>query len=560
MESLTNILKLLAGVGLFLFAMYLVEESLKNLSGRKFKIFLQRITKNRLGAVGGGALVTGILQSSSMVSLMVLAFVGAGVFTMRNAMAIIMGANLGTILSSWLVVSMGFKVNIEIAAYPAVCLGGILFVMFGNRKTMKNVAYFLFGFGLLFIALSFMKTAMEAEVKQIDLSRFASMPPLVFLLLGFVITLLVQSSSVTMALTLSALHAGAFDFLTGAAIVLGAETGTTIKIVLGAAGGSASKKRVAVGNFLFNVFLTLSAFLFLRPLVYFITEVLFVTDPLYGLVTFSSLINLLSILIFLPFLDPYAKFLERLFKESDDSASAFIGNAELTEPHTALDLFRRETAYFIENSMIFNVSLFELDNTFLKVHPEFDRINEKRKYHSMTVEEKYEFLKLLQGELQAFYLNLRAKLPADHSGQLNQLMAAVRSSMYSVKCMKDVGANISNLQRSSKDVKFDVFLQCKNATEELYHLLSSEMKKEKDANFESLHHIFDMIQTNYTARLNNFYSDAQKGSLEDLDMTIATNFNRELYTSNKAMLMAVKDFLLTEKEALNFNQIPVYLS
>jgi phosphate:Na+ symporter len=95
MEIVASIFKLSAGIGLFLFAMYLIEESLKKLSGRNFKIFLQKITKNRIGAVSGGAIVTGILQSSSMVSLMVLAFVGAGVFTMKNAMAIILGANLG---------------------------------------------------------------------------------------------------------------------------------------------------------------------------------------------------------------------------------------------------------------------------------------------------------------------------------------------------------------------------------------------------------------------------------------------------------------------------------
>ncbi len=97
------IFKLSAGIGLFLFAMYLLEESLKNLSGRNFKLFLQRTTKSKIGAVTGGAVVTGVLQSSSMVSLMVLAFVGAGVFTMKNAMAIILGANLGTTLDSWLV-------------------------------------------------------------------------------------------------------------------------------------------------------------------------------------------------------------------------------------------------------------------------------------------------------------------------------------------------------------------------------------------------------------------------------------------------------------------------
>jgi hypothetical protein len=132
MDIFLLILKLCAGVGLFLFAMYLLEESLKNLSGRNFKIFLQRSTKNKLGAVAGGAIVTGVLQSSSMVSLMVLAFVGAGVFTMKSALAIILGANLGTTLDSWVVATLGFKTNIEVIAYPTIFIGGLLLIRHGG--------------------------------------------------------------------------------------------------------------------------------------------------------------------------------------------------------------------------------------------------------------------------------------------------------------------------------------------------------------------------------------------------------------------------------------------
>ncbi|MDI1305709.1 MAG: Na/Pi symporter, partial [bacterium] len=182
METLNHFFKLAAGIGLFLFAMYLLEESLKNLSGRSFKLFLQRITKNKIGAVVGGVIITGILQSSSMVTLMLLAFVGAGVFSMRNAMAIILGANLGTTVNSWLIASLGFKVDIEVIAYPAICLGGILLILFGNRKSMKYLAYFLFGFGLLFVGLSFMKTAMESQVQDFDFSKYVEMPQVIFIL------------------------------------------------------------------------------------------------------------------------------------------------------------------------------------------------------------------------------------------------------------------------------------------------------------------------------------------------------------------------------------------
>ena len=558
MENLNSIFKLAAGIGLFLFAMYLIEEALKNLSGRTFKLFLQRVTKNNIGAVAGGTIVTAILQSSSMVSFMVLAFVGAGVFTMKNAMAIILGANLGTTLASWLVATLGFKTNIEIIAFPVVCVGGFLLILFGNRKKIKYLSYFLLGFGLLFIGLSFMKTAMEAQVEHFDISEYAAMPKIIFLLLGFVITMVIQSSSVTMALTLSALNAGVVDFPTAAAIVLGSETGTTIKIVLGAIGGNSSKKRVALGNILFNIILTIIAFILLKPILLLITDVFNIKDSLIGLVTFSSLINLLAILIFLPTLDLYAKFLERFFKDSDGSTAAFIGHASINEPETALDLFRRETKYFIHNSMLFNLELFKINTTSLEKNTDYKDINEKRNFFSKTEEEKYEFLKQLQGELQAFYLALRTKLEGEKQTELNQLISAVRSSMHSVKSVKDIGTNITNLRHSSKEIKYNFFIHHRKETENLYLQLNAYLSEDKKASFEELQTIFDSIQNNYSTALNDFYAEAQQAPIENLDITTIINFNRELFTSNKAMLMAVKEIVLDEKQAEFFNEIPKY--
>ena len=558
MDILTLIFKLAAGVGLFLFAMYLLEESLKNLSGRNFKLFLQRTTKNSVGAVAGGAIITALLQSSSMVSLMVLAFVGAGVFKMKNAIAIILGANLGTTIDSWLVATLGFKVDIEVAAYPVIFIGGMLLILLGNRKKIKYIAYFLLGFGLLFIGLSFMKEAIVGQVKAFDFSQYEDMSLAIYLLIGFIITSLVQSSSVTMALTLSALHAGAIGFAPAAAIVLGSETGTTIKILLGSIGGIAAKKQVALGNFFFNIFLTVLAFVFLKSILSLITDVFNIKDPLIGLVTFSTLVNLISILVFLPFLDPFAKFLEKFFKDTDATAAAFIGNANSKEPESALDLFRRETAYFIHNAMLFNLALFGIENKKLAEHPEFRIHNDKRKFFSKNNEEKYEFLKQLQGELQTFYLMMRPKLEGEHYAKLNQLISAARSAMHSTKSMKDIGSNITNLQDSATDIKFNFFTRHKKEIKDLYKQLFAVLEEKTGPDFKKLQSIHSEIQDNYTSSLNNFYKEAQNAPIENLDITTAINFNRELFTSNKALLIAVKDFLLEEKEANDFNEIPVY--
>ena len=558
MENLNHFLKLAAGIGLFLFAMYLLEESLKNLSGRNFKLFLQRITKNKFGAVAGGVIITGILQSSSMVTLMLLAFVGAGVFSMRNSMAIILGANLGTTVNGWLIASLGFKMDIEVIAYPAVCLGGIFLILFGNRKTMKHLAYFLFGFGLLFIGLSFMKTAMESQVQDFDFSHYVEMPKIVFIFIGFLITLIVQSSSVTMALTLSALHAGAISFPIAAIIALGSETGTIIKIVLGAIGGNASKKRIVLGNLFFNIFITALAFVFLTPILFLITDILHIKDPLIGLATFSSLINFLAIVIFFPILNPFTKLLELFFKDTDAATVAFISHAAINEPETALDLLRRETKYFFYNSMLFNLELFKIDTVQLRENTDFKRINEKRNFFSKTIEEKYEFLKQLQGEIQSFYLDLRTKLKGEKQAELNQLISAVRSSMHSVKSVKDIGTNISDLRNSSKDIKYNFFTHHKKETENLYFELNAFLIQDKKASFEELQHLFDSIQNNYSTALNNFYTEAVNAPIEKIDITTVINFNRELFTSNKAMLMALKEIILEEKQAEYFNEIPIY--
>lgn len=249
MEIGFDLSKMMAGIGLFLLGMGFLEEALRKLAGRAFKIFLRKQTSNKLKAVAGGAIVTGVLQSSSVVNLMVLAFVGAGVLTMQNALAVILGANIGTTLTSWIVATLGFKLNIEGLAFPIVGIFGVAMVVVRREGTAYQWSKFLLGFGLLFVGLSFMKTGFESMVNQFDFGQLANYPLALFVIAGFVLTTLIQSSSATVAITLTALHSDAITLLAAMAMVLGSEVGTTIKLILAALNGIAAKKRVALGNF-----------------------------------------------------------------------------------------------------------------------------------------------------------------------------------------------------------------------------------------------------------------------------------------------------------------------
>ncbi|MEY4930817.1 MAG: hypothetical protein RI909_1541, partial [Bacteroidota bacterium] len=222
--------QMLAGIGIFLLGMNFLEETLKNLAGRSFKLFLRKQTTNKIKAIGGGALLTGVLQSSSVVNLMVLAFVGAGVLTMQNALAVVLGSNVGATLTSWIIASLGFKINIQSLALPIVGIAGVFMAMFKQGR-FHQWSKFAFGFGALFVGLGFIKTGFEDLVINVDFSLFRHYPAIIFLIIGFVITSLIQASSATVALTLSALYADAITLPSAMAIVLGSEVGTTVKLL-----------------------------------------------------------------------------------------------------------------------------------------------------------------------------------------------------------------------------------------------------------------------------------------------------------------------------------------
>jgi phosphate:Na+ symporter len=559
MDLLGNILKLLAGVGLFLFAMYLLEKSLQNLSGRSFKRLLQRMTRTHAGGALGGAVVTGILQSSSMVTMMVIAFVGAGVFTLKNAMAIILGANLGTQVTGWLVATLGFKIDIALIAYPIIVVGGIVLLVFKQRTASKYVAYFLFGFGLLFVGLSLMKTAMEGQVQDLDFSGLEGMPLLVFLLAGFVITVLVQSSSVTMALAMSALNVDAIAFAPSVAMVIGSELGTNVKLIISGIGGNAAKKRVILGTLLFNFVLTVLAIGFLHPLLRLITDIFQIKDPLIGLILFSTLVNFCTILLFLPFLNLLVRLLDRFFKDADGAATAFIGQANPREPQGAIELFRREAEYFLHNCMLFVQAHFEVDVHTQDAGSPYHQINHKKRFIAKDQDARYDFLKQMQGEIQAFYVSMRSRLDEENLAiSHNQLISAVRSAMYAAKCIRDISNNISNLQRSSKDVKYQFYQHHKQETGEFYQALNALFTQANDMDMDALQKIYMDIEHKYTTALDRFYESAEDATLDNMDLTTMLNFNRELFTSNKAMFMAVKDLLLDEKQAERFNEMPLY--
>jgi phosphate:Na+ symporter len=333
-----------------------------------------------------------------------------------------------------------------------------------------------------------------------------------------------------------------FPLETAITVVLGAELGTTIKILIGAIRGTAAKKRVATANFIFNIVITLFGFLLLVPLVKFIRDIIGLHDPLFILVAFQSLINIAGAVIFYFFLGHIAGFLEKRFTSGEKEATYYLQDATPDAAASAIDLLEKEVALFIYRIFRLNMRVFKIkepDNG-NAVHKAFDAMEDA----SLSYEENYKLIKKAEGELLAFYSSMgEEKLEKQDFNSLSRLMSAVRNAMYSAKGMKDIDHNRKEFGNSANDTKFNTYelfrSQLKNFYEELYAIFFMENEEERSGRISQLWH---KLKDNYEERIRDAYRQAGDGKLRKEDIATLFNLDRELYSSCNSIILAVRDY------------------
>ena len=283
--GILQVFTLLGALGMFLYGMNLMSSGLQKAAGERLRGFLSAMTSNPLKGVLTGMGITAIIQSSSATTVMVVSFVNAGLLTLVQAIGVIMGANIGTTITAWMVAFLGFKADISILAIPLMLFG----FLFSNSKKdqRKNIGELIVGFCLLFLGLSFMKESVPDLRQTPEVLEFVSTwsshgfgSVLLFLLFGTILTLVLQSSSATMAITLIMLSMGWIPFSMACAMVLGENIGTTITANIAASIGNTQAKRAAMSHTIFNVFGVLWALILFNP---FLRLVGLVTEKLFGL-------------------------------------------------------------------------------------------------------------------------------------------------------------------------------------------------------------------------------------------------------------------------------------
>ncbi len=377
-----QIFTLLGALGMFLYGMNLMSSGLQKAAGDKLRGFLSAMTSNPFKGVLTGLGVTSVIQSSSATTVMVVSFVNAGLLTLAQAISVIMGANIGTTVTAWLVAWLGFKADISILAIPLMALG---FLFSNSKKNQRqNIGELIVGFCLLFLGLSFMKESVPDLRETPEVLNFVTAwsshgfsSVLIFLVFGTVLTLVLQSSSATMAITLIMLSMGWIPFNMACAMVLGENIGTTITANIAAAVGNTQAKRAAMSHTIFNLFGVVWALILFKPflqLVGLITENVFgVPNPaaegfavseevagsstaaLYGLSMLHTLFNTINTFVLIWFVKFIEKAVVKIIKtpknqENEAFRLKYISAGPLATPELATEQAFNEIIHFAQIS------------------------------------------------------------------------------------------------------------------------------------------------------------------------------------------------------------------
>ena len=436
METLLNVLSVLGGLAMFLYGMALMSEGLQKSAGDRLRAFMAKMTSNAFKRVLTGTVVTCLVQSSSATTIMVVSFVNAGLLTLGNAIGVIMGANIGTTLTAW-ITSLGFSVNIALFAVPMMAFGYLMSCT--KKSALKNLGQFLMGFAIMYVGLTFMKDCANAVLGEYQsgmmnffgsINDFGFGSILLFLIAGAVLTIVLQASSATMAITMLLAASGLIDFKLAVAMVLGENIGTTITANIAAAVANTSAKRAARAHTIFNivgVIWVLAAFPPIVRLICVIMEALNFYNPmeasrqlaiiansgaaadpelietyknslLYGIAMLHTLFNVTNTLVLIWFTPLIEKAVVWLVKEPKGEAEVFrlkyISGGPLSTAELSISEAQQEIIHFAE---ICRNGFGYIRQAINEQDPDkFDTLNEKLiKYEEITDRIEFEIASYL---------------------------------------------------------------------------------------------------------------------------------------------------------------------
>ena len=441
-----------AGVAIFLFGMLFLEDGFKAFTGGILEKILKRTTDRLWKSMAFGIVSTSIMQSSSLVSVITISFLSAGLIGLAAGIGIVFGANLGTTTGAWLIAGFGLKIDIAAYAMPMLVFGLIL--TFQNAKSAKGLGYILAGLGFLFLGIHHMKEGFETFKETIDLAQFA-VPGFAGLLIytgiGIFATVVMQSSHASLVITITALAAGQITYENALALAIGANIGTCITAILGAISANVDGRRLAGAHLIFNVTTGVVAIAFINYILVAVdwvsAEVGIASDNwTLKLAVFHTLFNLLGIVIMVPLLNPLVTLLRNLLPDPkpDLVAPLYLNDAVAEFPDALVETVRKEVLHLYDNA-------FEVLAHGLNLHRHDIRSEADLLELAQQPEQLIEFdiddiygrkVKVLYNAIVEFTSRSQGQLPQEHMERIYVLREAARDIVEAIKDVKHMRKNL----------------------------------------------------------------------------------------------------------------------
>ncbi|MBQ7017621.1 MAG: Na/Pi cotransporter family protein [Bacteroidales bacterium] len=467
MDTVFSILTLLGSLGLFLYGMTLMSEALQKVAGDKLRNILAAMTSNSLSRILTGLFITAVIQSSSATTVMVVSFVNAGLLSLVQSIGVIMGANIGTTFTAWLISLLGFKADIAILAIPLIGFGFAF--MMCKAKKKKSIGELIIGFALLFLGLSFLKESVPDLQNSPEVLEFLQQwtgygfgSVLMFVAIGTILTIVLQSSSATMALTLVMCNNGWIPFEMGAAMVLGENIGTTITANIAASVANVSARRAAMAHCVFNIFGVVWVLILFHPFLFVVSKIIMgigMDNPLvagasansilYAISMVHTLFNICNTLVLVWFTNQIAQLVTKIIKGKKEEGEVFrlqyIQGGVLNTAELSLNQAKEEIVHYAD---ICRRQYVYAKSAINETDPEkFDTLYKKLEHYEQVTDR-------IELEIAKFLDQVKDGVISEESARRIQAMYKIISELESVG---DSGFNIARIlqRRNIHNMKFD---------------------------------------------------------------------------------------------------------
>ena len=519
--SFYDFLKLLGSLALFLYGMKIMSEGLQKFAGDRLRRILTAMTTNRVTGVLTGLLITALIQSSSATTVMVVSFVNAGLLSLTQSIGVIMGANIGTTVTAWIISALGFKVDMAAMSLPLLAIG--IPLLFSNKNNHKYIGEFIFGFSFLFMGLSMLKANSPDLGQNPEMLSFVQnytdmgfMSVILFVIIGTVLTMIVQASAATMAITLIMCANGWISFELGAALVLGENIGTTITANLAALTGNVPAKRAALAHLVFNVFGVIWVLCLFVPFTsavsWFVTDVMQSTDPAvavsFKLSAFHTAFNICNVLVLIWFVKLIEKTVCKIIPQKEQEEEyrlRFITGGLLSTSELSIMQARKEINLFAERihrmfGMVGELLHLENENEFNKLYSRIE------KYENISDSMEVEI---------ANYLNSVSEGRLSSESKLE-----IRGMLREVTEIESIGDSCYNLARTinrKRNGDMDFTEKQYEHIHQMLHLVDNALGQMVSL-VEDEHHVVDVNKSfNLENEINNYRSQLKNQNVVDVN-------------------------------------------